>query len=67
MTALAYLLGEQVGRPVRDRTGLEGAYQINIEYSRDISLQNGAGQDESGRLFGEESLRERIRLWPRTF
>lgn len=46
MTGLANLLGRQVGHPVFDRTGLEGRYQIDIEYSRDINLQNGAGQDD---------------------
>ena len=62
MTALAYLLGEQVGRPVLDRTGLEGAYQINIEYSRDISLQNGAGQDESSAPSLFSVLKEKLGL-----
>jgi uncharacterized protein (TIGR03435 family) len=46
MTGLANLLGQQVDHPVLDRTGLEGRYEISIEYSRDVSLQNGAGQDD---------------------
>jgi uncharacterized protein (TIGR03435 family) len=46
MTGLAILLGRQVGHPVFDRTGLEGRYQVDIEYSRDVNLQNGAGQDD---------------------
>jgi len=44
MSGLAVLLGEQVGRPVFDRTGLDGRYQINIEYSRDVTAENAAGQ-----------------------
>jgi uncharacterized protein (TIGR03435 family) len=46
MTGLANLLGRQVGHPVFDRTGLEGRYQIDLEYSRDVDLQNGAGKDD---------------------
>jgi uncharacterized protein (TIGR03435 family) len=46
MTGLASLLGEHFDHPVLDRTGLEGRYQIDIEYSRDVNLQNGAGQDD---------------------
>ncbi len=46
MAGLAGMLGRQLGRPVFDRTGLEGRYQIDIEYSRDITGQNAAGQDD---------------------
>ena len=45
MTGLANLLSEHFDHPVFDRTGLEGRYQIDIEYSRDVNLENGAGQD----------------------
>jgi len=46
MTGLASLLSEHFDHSVLDRTGLEGRYQIDIEYSRDVSLQGGAGQDD---------------------
>ena len=46
MSGLDNLLGRQVGHPVFDRTGLEGRYQIDIEYSRDITGENAAGQGD---------------------
>jgi len=47
MSGLANLLGRQVGRPVLDQTGLEGRYEIGLEYSRDVNLENAAGADSS--------------------
>jgi uncharacterized protein (TIGR03435 family) len=47
MSGLASLLNNiRIGRPVLDKTGLSGRYQIDIVYSPNIDLQNGAGQDD---------------------
>jgi uncharacterized protein (TIGR03435 family) len=39
MPGLARLLSGRVGRPVLDRTGLEQAYDLEIEWSSDLGLQ----------------------------
>jgi uncharacterized protein (TIGR03435 family) len=62
MSELANLLGRQVGRPVFDRTGLEGRYQIDIEYSRDVTGENAAGQDDLSAPSLYTVLKERLGL-----
>jgi uncharacterized protein (TIGR03435 family) len=47
ISSLARLLGDRAGRPVVDRTGLEAAYDLEIEWSTDLGLQQ-APHDSAG-------------------
>ena len=47
MGSLARLLGDRAGRPVVDQTGLEAAYDLEIEWSTDLGLQQ-APPDSAG-------------------
>jgi uncharacterized protein (TIGR03435 family) len=51
MTGLARLLSGRAGRPVLDRTGLDSAYDLEIEWSSDLGLlQPPPGSAGSGEL-----------------
>ena len=39
MPAFAQVLRGRAGRPVVDRTGLDGAYDLELEWSSDLGLQ----------------------------
>jgi uncharacterized protein (TIGR03435 family) len=39
MPAFAQVMRERVGRPVIDRTGLDAAYDLELEWSSDLGLQ----------------------------
>lgn len=62
MSGLANLLGRQVGHPVLDRTGLEGIYQISLEYSRDVAMENSDGQDALSAPSLFTALRDKLGL-----
>jgi uncharacterized protein (TIGR03435 family) len=54
MTGLARLLGGRAGRPVLDRTGLQGAYDLEVEWSSDLGLaQAPPGSAGAGELTPE--------------
>jgi uncharacterized protein (TIGR03435 family) len=47
MSALARLLAGRAGRPGLDRTGLEGFYDLELEWSSDLGLRQ-APPDSAG-------------------
>jgi uncharacterized protein (TIGR03435 family) len=68
MDALARLLGGRAGRPGLDRTGLDGVYDLDLEWSSDLGLQQaprgsaGAGELSPDGLSLFTALQEQLGL-----